>query len=348
MMGAFVLGLTSGKSFIDAFQYSNAVVACYIDMPWHRMPSYQKINEVLPNLSPSEPTSECNIGMLLLPKPGTIKLSNHELYRIPSLVSNDTGFRNKIESLIKDILLYDWTSGKRLKSIILGAPSGTGKTTIINRITDIAPGEGIKILDYSDKLLNLKSGEFNEHFKGLADAYINNGNKYILLVVDEALKDARDEYIKSHGVTLLNAAHNNSIRFWFVDAGYTLSNSQNLLTSEITSRCNVYVLPKLEERLKDIPYMIASRLLHLGSQYNYQSIKLEGAFLLSAIEEMLERGNPRIFLESPLEDVFNNARRAARELSTSLVIKHEHLSLDKTSRMPMLDSIKALEYEILH
>ena len=284
----------SPRDALLAFQKANAEVACYRDMPWQHMPSLASVTNAQRNLVKPLLQAEPSMGMLFLPKDTTIKM-NERVSVVPGLFSVDTIFNNKIKALVDDISNDDNWSPRSLKSIILGAPAGCGKSTIMKQLEgDLGKQCGIAALDYSSP----KKIGWHDMESFFRDLSRTKGGKEgrVLIMVDEALKKTRDTMgtrLGKYGIPMLNTAHLNSIRFLFIDALFR-PGQQPTVKSEFTGRCNPHFLSGLDARPKDIPYIVAGRLFERGESEGFGSVNIEGQFLLAITNAALaNKSNPR-------------------------------------------------------
>jgi bifunctional ADP-heptose synthase (sugar kinase/adenylyltransferase) len=284
----------TAKGALQAFQKANAAVGCYCDMSWHRMPKRDDVEEKCRRLSkPPTPMVSPSKGILFLPKEESVELSSVETV-VPGLFSFDATFQTRVSELLEDIN-KDW--GPKLKSIILGAPAGCGKSTIMKVLKEsLGNSFGLDVIDFAE-LDGSKAGPVRwdnlpGYFKALPNE-IGAKKGRLLVMMDEALKAPKGGKLKKYGVDMLNAAHANNIRFLFIDAGFQ-PETKLPVTSEFTSRCIPHYLTGLAERPIDIPYIIASRVFEFKSRRkNFNSLKTEGKFLLAITNATLSNPNPR-------------------------------------------------------
>lgn len=331
MTGVFALELSGGEitteSVLRAFSISNAVVKQYREMPWHRMPTFNSIQEaykVAEKISLPKPIIEVSTGRLFLPTEKTHDLSDYET-SIPGLHSQDPNFSKHIDIFINDIA-ESWGPG-RLSSIILCAKSGSGKSTIADWLEKELPQtKSIHVKDLSEELITTFEGKnFSDQFRKMNESIPQGCNK-LLVIVDEALKRNQKEFLSKFGVLLLNAAHENNIRFLFIDADFDTLTNGTEPDSQFTSRCHYHHLHGIESRLHDIPLIAASYIskLAIASQITLKRIKFESKLLLAIINATLEKPNPRLLCDITTR-IFNNGK-------TRLTSRH---SLDlKISDLP--------------
>lgn len=273
------------KAALKAFGKANAVVACYRDMPWQRMPLPDMIQKaqrwpVKPKLL-AEPSK----GMLFLPKESAVWMLKRET-ACPNLYTWDKTFSERIESILKDVQ-EEWKG--QLRSVIIGAPSGSGKTTIIKAIKEISKQSGIKVEDFPDpKKVNWN--DLNTYFDELSESAAKGR---LLVIADEALKGETAKRLKKYGVVMLNAAHTRNIRFVFLDALFEPGEE----ASEFTSRCAPYYLSGLNERPKDIPLIVAGVVFDRDKARSFNSLRVEGEFLLAITNATLSKPNPRVLCQ---------------------------------------------------
>jgi sugar/nucleoside kinase (ribokinase family) len=323
------------EDMLQAFGKANAGVACYRDMPWQRMPSLEYVLDTQKNVI--HPTLKCepSKGMLFLPKKDVVYLSDYET-SVAGLHSADTIFHDRLKALLHD-LKTEWKG--KLKSIILGAPAGSGKTTLINTLkAGLGEQLGLNVIDLSDHNL-IDWNDLEGFFRDISNKKDPKKGE-IVIVIDEALKAPMGEKLKTHGVRLLNAAHSNNIRVFFIDALFE-PGQQPSVTSEFTSRCKGYYLPSFEERPIDIPYVVAGFVFSL-LEPTVRSLKFEGQFLLTLTDAILSTPNPRV-LCNWAEEAYSKARGEWNN-KEPLYMGFNHLpqDLQRTNKSP---AIVDKEYE---
>jgi bifunctional ADP-heptose synthase (sugar kinase/adenylyltransferase) len=311
-----------------AFQKANAVTACYRDMPWQHMPSVEAVAEAQKKMVKPILKAEPMVGMFFLPKEKFVNMSKHET-DTPGLFSLDTNFQQRMKALLEDI--RDNWDKNTLKSLILGAPPGCGKSTIMSQLEkgDLGKRFGITALDLSHpKKIQWKN--MNAFFKGLAKSKGGATGK-VLVIVDEALKrtdDTMGAKLKTYGVPMLNYAHEYNIRFLFIDAAFKPSQPSSV-KSEFEGRCNPHYLPGLVERPKDIPYIIAGRLLDNAGKNGLTSIKIKGDFLLSVTNAALDNKSDPRRLCTWVDYAYKKAF-STRISDEPLMLQFEHLPRNRT------------------
>jgi bifunctional ADP-heptose synthase (sugar kinase/adenylyltransferase)/energy-coupling factor transporter ATP-binding protein EcfA2 len=303
---------------LEAFQKANAVVACYRDMSWHRMPGADHVRKMLDNLPPlPEPLAEPSKGMLFLPKRQDVSLSQHETI-VPGLISVNATFRRRMGELLADIQ-NNWEP--KPKSVILGAPSGCGKSTIMSAL------EGSLGNLYGIDVINFKSiqpvdwANLDSYLLKVAEKHGARTGK-LLIVVDEAMKGEVGESLQTQGVLLLNAAQEHNIRFLFIGTEFRRDDHPTI-GSEFATRCRGHYLPGLAERPIDIPYIVASRLFD-GNPKEVKSLRIAGRFLLAITNAILSTNvNPRKLCEW-VDDAFRSAFDSLSR-NGELTIRYKHL-----------------------
>jgi sugar/nucleoside kinase (ribokinase family) len=281
----------STKAALRALKRANAVLACYRDMPWQRMPSREAVADEQEKLIEPELRAEPSKGMLFLPKERKIMLSdNKHQTDVPDLFTVDATFRERVNSLIKDI-------GKGLtigdpKSIILSAPSGTGKTTIMN---ELEGGLGERLRVKLVKITNPDKVSWNHPDEFCEELIKAKGPKAdsVLVAIDEARKQPMRPFLDDYGVTLLDSAHLHNVRFLLIDADFDVGKALSV-DSQIAGRCIAYQLPALRQRPMDIPYIVAGMVFDRAKNEGLllSSVKCESKFLLSLINATIS--NPHL------------------------------------------------------
>ncbi|HVF55570.1 MAG TPA: hypothetical protein VM934_05440 [Pyrinomonadaceae bacterium] len=277
------------EAAMSAFMKANAAVACYRDMGWNRMPSRESVEKAQKNLTCPSPVIEPSKGMLFLPKKTSVDLSQHETL-VAGLFSLDSTFHDRIKELL-DNVNSGWK--EKLKSIILGAPSGSGKSTIMAELMGkLGERYKISVIEYKNPKSDIDWEHLDEFFARLFEQNCANTGK-LLLILDEALKEPTATYLKNYGVKMLNAAHDHNTRVLFIDAKFEPGGDLSL-SSEFTSRCISFYLSGLAERPIDIPYIVAERVFAQGKNEAFNSLRVEGQFLLAITNAILSKPNPRI------------------------------------------------------
>jgi hypothetical protein len=289
------------EAILGAFAKANSVVGCFQDTLGPRMPSFEVVQKVQQRLATPVKKTEVSAGVLFLPNNSTIRLSdpNHAT-GIPTLYSADPDFQQELKRLVQDIR-EAWESNE-LRSIILGAPSGTGKTTILNELK----GDWGKSLGVHFDVIPAASMDWTHSESFLDSVKKQSMSNRVLLGFDEAWKAPIKRNLQKYGVTLLNEAHARDIRFLLVSAEFKGDN--NTASSEFSSRCRTYYLPSLDRRLGDIPYIIGGMLVrHLGG-VDLASIKVERSFLIALTNKAVDHPNLR-----KIDEYVETAVKAARK-----------------------------------
>ena len=282
----------STKAALLALKRANVVLACYRDMPWQRMPSREVVLDEQQRLTEPELKAAPSKGMLFLPKERNIMLSDpkHET-RVPGLYSVDTTFRERVDSLINDI--HDGLKTGDPKSIILSAPSGTGKSTILTELRS-GLGERLRV-----KLIQINQPDqisWDNLDRYFEIQVLDKGPKAdsILIAIDEAMKPPIAPFLADYGVNLIDSAHAHNVRFLLIDADFVIG-KELPVDSQLTSRCIPYLLPALRMRPMDIPYIVAGMVFDRSERDGHRItlVKLEAKFLLSLINITLSHPHLR-------------------------------------------------------
>lgn len=306
----------NAEAVLAAFARANPVVGCFQDTLGPRMPSAEAVQKAQQRVVAPAKQTEVSAGVLFLPKSSTIRLSdpNHAT-GVPTLYSADPDFQQVLKQMVEDIREH-WETNK-LRSIILGAPSGTGKTTILNELK----GDWGKSLGVYFELLPAANIDWTHSESFLGNIKQASKSDRVLLGLDEAWKAPLKRNLQKYGVTLLNEAHALNIRFLFVSAEFKDDN--NTTNSEFSSRCRAFYLPRLDKRLGDIPYIIGGMLVkHLGSAHS-DSVKVDRGFLIALINKAVDHPNLR-----KIDEYVETAVKAAKlEFGTdgNMLLSDRHL-----------------------
>lgn len=306
---------------LRAFTRASAAVASYREMPWHQMPPRHEIlkkQEQFAGIT-CTPTAQITKGVLFLPRGQNIIMSTHET-AVAGLFSQDTAFKKDIQSVMKDVT-EEWTAGS-IRSLVLGAPPGTGKTTIMNAIRAMDSAQGITLVDMSSTedgaqgLHTISPAEFRTRFRTLRESA--DGQR-VMITVDEALREPTATFLRQNAPTLLNAAHAEGVRFLFISAGFTPELERDREWREFFGRARAYYLSNLEARPFDIPYIIAARFFEKRESLNL--LVIAGNFLLAVTDLALETPEPRMVCEI-VDDVLKTGGDVDE---TELKVTLEHL-----------------------
>jgi bifunctional ADP-heptose synthase (sugar kinase/adenylyltransferase) len=251
------------EGVLRAIASANAAVGSYREMPWHQMPSRRDVAEkqALSTAADLRPQAEISKSALFLPGQTSNAMADCET-KIRGFFSKDKTFLGIISEFLKDVS-EGWHADP-LKSIVLGAPPGTGKTTVMHAVKDGGPGWGFTCLDLSSTepgggLAAIAPDKYREFF----DAEVAKARPLrLLMFVDEALRPPAHDIIYRNAPTLLNAAHAAGARFLFLSAGFVPEMEQPQRTDwrEFFRRTRTHYLSNLESRPIDIPYIVPARL----------------------------------------------------------------------------------------
>jgi bifunctional ADP-heptose synthase (sugar kinase/adenylyltransferase) len=284
MSAVFALEFPTDRSpqhVLRAIQRANVAVGCYREMPWHQMPRLRDMKTKLGKHDQPRAVAHITKGVLFLPQTTSIDMSECQT-EFKGLFGHDQTYRAVLSSFWKDIM-EEWTPGS-LKSLVLGAPPGTGKTTIMNAIKKMGLSFGIEAKDMTATQRNgglqlWPPAKFREKCRSLQKA--RNGQR-LLIVVDEALREPTFTFLKENAPTLLNSAHDENLRFLFTSAGFKSEMEEEPEWREFFRRCRSYYLPSLEERPLDIPYIVAARFFQNKNSLN--RVDIDGKYLLAATD----------------------------------------------------------------
>jgi sugar/nucleoside kinase (ribokinase family) len=280
------------RDAIQSYLKANATLACYRDMPWQRMPPRAIVLQEQGRITEPSIKAEPSKGLLFLPKDHTIMLSDpkHET-QVPGLFSVDASFRSTIEAFMNDV--KRGLDPGDPKSIILGAPSASGKTTILEALAgELGAKRGVELSVISE-IDKVGWDKPREYFRTLLETRDKKSAR-LLFAIDEAMKPQKVSYLEKYGVDFLNEAHAHGVRFLFIDATFE-PDSDLSLTSEFTSRCVAYHLPGLSERPVDIPFIVAGMVFDMSEKdnHNFNSLKFAGNVLLAITNATLQNPNLR-------------------------------------------------------
>lgn len=306
-------------SLLSAFKKANLTVACYREMPYQRMPSRSTVVEQWAKITEAwqpMPAAETTRGLLFLPKEATVLLDKAKT-EVPGLVSVDVKFKEQVNHVLG--FLRDGFSSSDPCSIILEAPSGSGKTQIAKALKG-ALGKNLGLVSKEVKLDEITASGFIENLVSG-----NRKKKNVLLIVDEALKPPNGEVLKNNEiiVPLLNTAHQNRIRFLFIDALFCGSP----LCNEIESRCRRFTLRGLEERPEDIAYILGDQMLNMGTAKGIRQLEVKAKVLRALVDKVLSDSKNIRSLGQYVKEIYENAVNSYDNNGT-LVVDQSHLPKD--------------------
>jgi sugar/nucleoside kinase (ribokinase family) len=322
------------NNVLRAFQRANAAVACYREMPWHQMPRRKDVEKKQKKFdwSPRPPDAEIAKGVLFLPEAGVIDMVVCET-AIKGLFSQDQTFKTIMIDFLKDIT-DEWTPGS-LRSVVLGAPPGTGKTTIMKAVSEIGLSHGIETMDMTSTegaggLHTILPAEFRERFRQLQEA---RKDQRLLIVVDEALREPTFSFLKENAPTLLNAAHAEGLRFLFASAAFNPELEDVAEWREFFRRLRPYYLSNLEERPFDIPYIIAARFFE--QKTSLMRLEIDGDYLLAVTDLALLTPEPSMVCD--VVDETLKQLRACEEYTLKVTLDKLPSRYKKKRSMPKGD-----------
>lgn len=311
------------RSLLRAFQRANVAVACYREMAYQRMPSKDTVEERQRDIVPWSlgPAAETTKGALFLPKETSVSVGKLST-TVPGLVSADAVFKDQVARLIE--ALRTGTDSSRPPSIMLAAPSGSGKTRIAQALEGNLGAElGLTVQDI--KLEDIVS----DPEKFLDDRRSRNSRAGLLFIVDEALKMGNGAILKDRArmVPLLNMAEARRARFLLMDALFSEPSHLDGIHQEIRSRCELHVLPGLEERPEDIAHVLGALILEAKASQQTLEVIVEREVLRAVIDKMLSAGGNVRTLHKLVESIHERAL-AEHKGGTTLRVTKNHLPSD--------------------
>lgn len=321
------------QKVLDAIHCANAAVACYREMPWHQMPRLREIEKKQANLPPpSSPAAQITKGVLFLPEKTRVDMAAVCQTAVKGLFSQDQTYKSILSSFVQDIT-DEWTPGS-FRSVILGAPPGSGKTTIMNAISEMGLSNGIETKDMtsterSPGLHTLPPAEFRETFRSLQEG--RTGQR-LLIIVDEALREPTFTFLRENAPTLLNSAHGEGLRFLFASAAFTPDLEDLPEWREFFRRCRTYYVPSLEARPLDIPYIVAARFFQQKNGLN--RLAIEGEFLLAVTDIALL--TPEVSMVCDVADATLKEIEKKKNIGEDLMVQLDHLPKSHRAKLGSL------------
>jgi hypothetical protein len=200
-------------TMLAALLRSLAVVACYLQLDWQRVPNERELGAFkAPEARVSEKSTIAD-GLLLLPSASeSIDLGEMSV-EDSKLVSVDKKYKNVIKRLIQH-LRTEWDVGPtHLKSAILTGRGGVGKSEIKNILTKKL--DGIKVLEWTASectldlcpnvpaaIAKLQAARHTAESDGIAIAR----NK-LVIIIDEAFAKVGHLVFEQNGKMLLQLAN---------------------------------------------------------------------------------------------------------------------------------------------
>lgn len=298
------------EHFLESFRVANKVVACYRQMSWHRMPNLMEV-ERMNTLSPEiTTTTEVASGILYLPSSDSISMKDVST-AIPGLVSVNESYKNTINELLT--FFTDGWDSSNVRSAILTARGGVGKSTIKDGLIEALKEKCVCVRDFKNEAINSKN--INAAHETITNIWLElpKDIKGLLLILDEAFSIAPQLLFDAHGKMLLQVDNEpgRRTRFLFIDADYE-KHKNNLSISQFVSRCTIFKLPPIGQRLYDIPYIFANACFKKLLKQNVSSIKISEAVLVAVINCIItldeREQSPRKIVDEA-DAMINNAAR---------------------------------------
>lgn len=291
---------------LEALSRAIVMMACHRDLSWHRMPTTEDVMTVFQKAS-QRPKHDLSgkafvkrhfgsprKGLMYLPKSREIVLSDHKTC-VPGFYSEaNSEFGDSLCSFVNDFSSEDIS-----KHIILSAPGGCGKTTLVNFLKDEAHKlkidfrfvEGLESVTQTKHAIN--------SFWSLPPKH--DQSRARILAIDEALGCGFGDLERAR--VWLDEAKRRSVRFLLVDAGFTSRLRNSSYREQVIDRCHLYTLMTPDKHPYDIPYIVAS-LAIAQTENKVSSLQMQGGFLLAFIDGMINESTIR-----PWEEQMKQAMR---------------------------------------
>ena len=295
----------STPEVLRAFSRANLLVARYRDMGWHRMPDRARIQRWSKAQAPQLPKASTTVGtsVLVLPRDEHVVLRSCAT-AIPGLYSQDDTYQKTVAALVST-LINGWEP--QLRSVVLGAPSGSGKSETIKALPDLLKQHGIHVDNYTDKFAAIDTKNLKAFFSDHSNQKPTPCNK-LLFVIDECLKGSHKRFFAKYGVPLLECAHSFGVRFLFIDAGFRDGTTeQHNLDSQFFSRCDLFFYSGLQVRPKDAPVIVAANLKKSADPKEIRSVRIHRGALLALLDGVFLRGHNARDLAAQVERTFARA-----------------------------------------
>lgn len=272
---------------VQSFEIANAVVACYRESDWHRMPNLREVRRFQRSKLSQPETALLAAGLLYLPDKET-RTNYLEDVSIEgsSLLSVDNDYRSEISKLV-DFLCKHWDV-ESPKSAILTARGGSGKSKIIRVLRDRLAEIDVEVRSFEEASRSARSVDDVPRQVREICSRLPENTKGLLLYIDEAFSAAKHLLVGDWGKLLLQTVskEETSTRFLFIDASFD-EVKPNLSNSQFLSRCIVFRLPSIEKRPWDIPYIFALACLKQLKKFGHNRVRISEAVLLSVVNQLL-------------------------------------------------------------
>jgi len=313
---------------LKALIAADAAVSCYIDMPWHRLPTRESIAKMqdevwrsgrfadLGTASDSRVVGTPRKGIRFFPTQDAIDLADYRT-AVHDWFSCDATFREFLEKLAAELQtdIQDWSDGNPVH-IFLTGPSGTGKTDVMKKLAEELDLD----LTIIDKPTPDAKRAQDETLRELEKALNFQGHRKIVMI-DEALKRGFGNL--SMTLNCLQMASQKHARLVLADTGFlTTGFFESEVNREVVRRGTIHVVPGIIERPWDIPFVIAGLIFKNAPQL--ESIDVSGEFLLAFINNFLK--DPTIgSKQAEIKRVLELASKQ-KHSGRSLVLSGKHLS----------------------
>ncbi|MCD2344518.1 hypothetical protein LRH25_29765 [Ideonella azotifigens] len=266
----------SNGSLVGAICHAMNVVATYQISRWHHIhPLRQNTDTYRRDIRSLASVAG---AARYLPVSADISLQDAKT-DIPDVVSVSDVTKRALSKMVSDVR-------DDLKSIVLAATGGSGKSLIASRLSAVAREGGWKTFSVEEIDIKWDLSKPNEVIEKICATCRQEDDEKIFIIVDEVLKLKGGSTVASNGVVLLNRAAEKRVRFFFIDADFLKINFDNL-RSQFARRVEWHSLPSAWQRPEDIPYVAASFLCsQLGASASRATIEVD--FLLEVMEWIMK------------------------------------------------------------
>ena len=316
---------TATDRMLTALEKANAVVACYLELDWQRVPNEREMDRFTKQPMRTEFESEVPEGVLWLPPGEFIELSDFSIHE-SELVTADISYKRKVDELV-EFFIGGWDS-ELLRSAILTGRGGIGKSALTDILKKQLPEKIVVWAEFNSSACpNVEAAVSQITEKWTALQKTTEG---LLIVIDEAFSAGIHLLTRENGKMLLQQSTNiaQRTRFLFTDADYH-NHETDVSESQFKSRCKTFELPSLDSRKGDIAYIFAAGCVRALQTWRAQddTVDISEAVLLSVINWVLEahgRQSPRTIREVARETVERALNKQASN-QTVLEISKRHL-----------------------
>ncbi|HEY6140822.1 MAG TPA: hypothetical protein VI670_23965 [Thermoanaerobaculia bacterium] len=306
-------------AIIRAVRYGSWIVSVYRHAPWGQMPTREDVAEIDKPIPQPLDEIAVSAGVRYLPSGDMIDLAEART-EVSQLLSVSERYKSLLRELLNKLESH-WDI-KPLRSVILTARGGSGKSEICAALKERLTPSDIRVLVAPDDLVKLNTGD--KFIKRIETEHLSADGRPLLIVIDEAFARARKLLQHKPGVVLLDALHSRNIRLLMIDADFGAFR-ENLSESQFLTRCDLIELPPITDRPRDIPYIFLAGCLRAARREVIQQFVCQRRALVSVIDATLQGSA----LDQSPRTIFNlgyqSFEAALRSREVPVTVRAEHL-----------------------